>query len=533
MPKKVLLIVVDALTSRVFVPALEAGRFPNLGRIAGAGWLRPDCISIFPSITPAATAAIITGGYPCRTGITGAYYYNLDTEEVHFYGDDLWVILREGIGNFFEDFLVQLNRDNLRIETLFDQVESAHRRTACLNYLWFHGPVGHKVHVPWSLRVLPGVPFSEKVQGPTILYLGDLVTTELELTGHTLASKGGMKHRYGFEDQVTADVLVQLAEKGPLPDFTVAYFPDNDYQSHDVGPEKALATIDDLDAALGRLIACWGSVEAMLDEVAVVLVADHSQSDLVEDVKQRGIELDMLLDGFEIVAAGKGWSSDDELMICTNIRAAQIYLRRGYWPRVGEIVDKLLADKRMDQVLWREPSAPEDAPRYRVATADRGTLEFALSGEGPQSATDEYGGRWSWTGDLRCVDGRADESGILRFGDYPNAFERIATAFDHEVSGDLWITAQPGYEFQFEAIAVHQAGAHGSLHALDSVVPLLVAGAPGELRFEHTPRTIDVAGLCLQILGLPVPIFPGMSHADCVESTREYRERRKKTPGQP
>src|SRR5690606_13405584 len=107
--------------------------------------------------------AIITGNYPCRTGITGAYFYDQDEDEVHYYGDDIWVILREGFASFFRDFLVKLNHERLQVDTLFDLVEQAGLRAACLNYLWFHGPARHKVSVPWLLRLWPGVPGSVEV----------------------------------------------------------------------------------------------------------------------------------------------------------------------------------------------------------------------------------------------------------------------------------------------------------------------------------------------------------------------------------
>ncbi len=48
--KKVLLIVVDACTSRVLAPALESGRLPRLRELARAGRLYPDCAAIFPSM---------------------------------------------------------------------------------------------------------------------------------------------------------------------------------------------------------------------------------------------------------------------------------------------------------------------------------------------------------------------------------------------------------------------------------------------------------------------------------------------------
>jgi predicted AlkP superfamily pyrophosphatase or phosphodiesterase len=87
--KKVLLCVIDGWTSRVLVPALEAGRLPNFTELARAGYLDPNCISIFPSITPAALASIITGRYPSDHGLAGVYWYDPDTEDVMYFGDDI------------------------------------------------------------------------------------------------------------------------------------------------------------------------------------------------------------------------------------------------------------------------------------------------------------------------------------------------------------------------------------------------------------------------------------------------------------
>src|SRR5688500_16974208 len=99
--KKVLLIVIDALASRVVRPAMEKGRLPNLQALVNAGWVNWNSTAIFPSITPAATAALVTGGYPIQTGIAGAHFYDHDQHRLHYYGDSIWPVLRKGFANFF------------------------------------------------------------------------------------------------------------------------------------------------------------------------------------------------------------------------------------------------------------------------------------------------------------------------------------------------------------------------------------------------------------------------------------------------
>jgi hypothetical protein len=47
-----------------------------------------------------------------------------------------------------------------------------------------------------------------------------------------------------------------------------------------------------------------------------------------------------------------------------------------------------------------------------------------------------------------------------------------------------------------------RGGSHGSLHELDSIMPLMLAGAPKDIALPAHPRTVDIAPLCLAILGL-------------------------------
>ena len=116
--------------------------------------MHESSVTIFPSITPAATASIVTGAYPSETGIAGAAWYDQAAEQIVYYGDDFWVVVREGFRNFLEDFLVRLNGDRLKAATLFELVEQSGRTAASLNYLVHKGLLDYKVHVPMLLAML-------------------------------------------------------------------------------------------------------------------------------------------------------------------------------------------------------------------------------------------------------------------------------------------------------------------------------------------------------------------------------------------
>jgi hypothetical protein len=514
--KRVLLIVIDALASRVVLPALDEGRLPTLRALAQAGALHPACSAMFPSITPAATASILTGCYPRDHGIVGQQWYDAEHDEVAYFGADIEVIVERGIGTFIEDFLVQMNNQRLQADTLYQLVERNGQQAACLNYLFFRGDVPHTVDVPLLLQVLPDVDENYHLYGPSILRLGDFVAPDSSIAAVKLSESGPL-NSYGMKDKHTAQTLLQMAERRTLPAFTLAYFPENDFASHANGPAAALEKVERVDSWLGELVAAYGGLEALLDEVCIVLTGDHSQTDVLPDDAAPAIDLSEVLADFAIAEAGDTWDDDEQLLICPNMRATCIYLRQPTPERIDAIARALLADERVDQVIWAAALTEANAAGHHIVTRERGRLHFWPGGDGAQHASDQYGGRWSWTGDLRAVDGQLTEHNgdtILTFSSYPNAFERIACA-PHVADGlHLWVTAHPGYEFVLPRIKLHPKGSHGSLHEDDSTMPLLLAGAPAGVTLPEQPRIVDVAPLCLAVLGITPRYAIGASHLD-------------------
>jgi hypothetical protein len=498
---KILLVVVDAATPHVVCPAIRTGRLPTLQRLVDAGTLHESSVSIFPSITPAATTSIITGCYPAEHGIAGASWFDAAKEEVAYYGDDFWVIAREGFGEFICDFLLRLNGDRLRAPTLFEMIERSGRTAASLNYLVYRGIRPHEVRIPGLLATLPGVPMSATVDGPTVLCLGDFVGTPSP-HGRTLEEKSGVLHRFGMDDASTGSLLRDLCAAG-LPDFTVAYFADNDYRSHEVGPHDALTVVERVDAMLGQAFEAAGGLDRVLADTCVILTSDHGHCDILADAGRAVIRLDRALANYRQASLGGPWRSRDEVMICPNMRAAQIYVREPSPEAIARIARDVLADPRVDQVICRAPLARAGSEGYTVLSP-RGRLDFTRAPAGPADAEDAFGGRWRWTGDAAVLD-LVRDGGTLSSAQYPNAFERIAAVLDLEQSGELWITARPGCEFEVPGGKAHVGGAsHGALHALDTFSPVIMAGGGVTARLPCHMRSIDIAPLCMELLGLPM-----------------------------
>ena len=494
---KVVLIVIDAASPRVVVPAIQTGRLRNLKRIADAGSLHQGSITIFPSITPAATTSIVTGAYPAEHGIAGASWFDEVRNEVAYYGDDFWVIAKGGFGAFLRDFLVRLNGDRLKAPTLFELIETAGRSAASLNYLVYRGHTVHKVNVPWLMALLPGVPITETVKGPSLLSLGDFV--QARIATQKVRGRGGLLHRFGMDDASTGAMLSRLVAEDALPDFTVAYFPDNDYESHDVGPQRALPAIDRVDEALGQVFDAAGGFDRFIRDTAVVVTSDHGHCEVLEDAERAVIRLDETLSGLRRADVAVGWQPRDEILICPNMRAAQIYVRHPGGVVMDRVAKAALADDRIDLVLWNGRLLG-DADTY-VVHSRRGRLEFWRGSDGPAHARDPFDSEWSWKGDAAVLQLDID-GGIVESVEYPNPFERIAGALDAANSGEIWLTACPGCEFEVTGGRAHVGGgSHGALHALDSL-SIALAGGAYVPPLPRVLRSVDIAPFCIQLLGL-------------------------------
>jgi Type I phosphodiesterase / nucleotide pyrophosphatase len=498
---KVLLVVIDAAEPRVVCPAIQTGQLPNMNRLLRAGCMHKGSTTIFPSITPAATTAIITGTYPEENGIAGAAWYDAATNDIAYYGDDFWVIVREGFRAFLRDFLVRLNGDRLTAPTLFEMVEQRGKIAASVNYLVYKGLHEHKVHVPLLLAMLPGAPLTEVVNGPTVLCLGDFASSRT-LHRRKLDGKEGVLHRFGMDDSSSGQYLAELAEDKAMPDLTVAYFADNDYRSHEVGPFRALGCVEHVDEILGTVFACAGGMERFLEDTYVIVTSDHGHCEVLDDRDRAVVHLDQVLCDFRKAALGKPWRDKDEVMICPNMRSAQIYFHRPTAENSNRTIRMLLAEPRIDHVMWKTVDTRDNALGFTVASK-WGALEFRVGDDGSNRARDAFGTVWSYHGDLGVIGARGDD-GELEWGDYPNAFERIAGSLQHRRSGMIWATAVPGSEFEVMGGKAHVGGAsHGGLHALESLSPVLVAG-PRPVRLPAQMRSIDLAPLIMELLELPM-----------------------------
>ena len=193
------------------------------------------------------------------------------------------------------------------------------------------------------MSLLPGVPFTETVEGPSLLCLGDFVTAA-RMRGKARRTRAACCTASAWTMRRRGEMLVELVEDGELPDFTVAYFADNDYRSHEVGPHGALP-VDRArrprarrDVRGRRRHRSRSAATPASSSRRITATARFSRT----RTRRRFVSHACSATSGR-PTLGTPWRDGDEIMICPNMRAAQIYLREPQAPLLGRIATALLA----------------------------------------------------------------------------------------------------------------------------------------------------------------------------------------------
>jgi hypothetical protein len=503
MAKKLVLTYVDSLRTDMLERAVADGRAPTFAALLERGELVPDCVSSFPSVTPVACAEMTTGVAADCHWISGMnWYHRLERRYVE-YGSSLDATRAVGVFRALYDLVYNLNLAHLspRAETLFERLDDAGVRTACTPFLIYRGRHRHQVSLEGLMRravETTRLKFRHHTWGPGELFYGDLYASrEVPCKSTSIP---------GSRDAYSACCAAELCRADGY-DFLLLSLPDNDNYSHRHGPGASVESIARADGCLAKLVDASGGIDEFLASHAAIVVADHAQTPV-----DRGLPLaELLAREWDVLAPSDDRPGEAQLAVSPTGRAAHIYLLPGKGPRanVAEVGRQLTEIEGIDLVcslqtaggatlVRQDPGAPDDGAWAAVERAGR-KLRFRPGDE----IADLRGGHWELDGDLDALAATV-ESGRLSSEEYPDPLARVHAALTAPNAGDFIVSLTPGYEaVDWGGVSHAGGGSHGSLHAGDSLGPLLFVGCgpdtPG-VREQWALR--DVAPVVLQHFGL-------------------------------
>ena len=470
------MLILDGVRPDVLRAAIQSGETPNLGALAEAGEAVWDAVSVFPSITPAATAAIATGEPPAHSGIVGHAWYEEAEKRVVVYGAMRETVISTGPVKVFHNNVWRMNRDDLQATTLFEMLHDQGLDGACVNFPIRRGPHSHPVRMKSVGGYLKGSRYlAPSVDGPKEYYMGDLFYSRP--TGHSgRKGSGGFVRSVGINDEYAAQVGAKLVREKAAP-FTLLYFFKGDSIAHHKGLEAQRRWLAKADGYVGRVFEAGGGVEQVLEDYAVLALSDHGHAPLF--AKDRYEDLRKI--SGETVSSGSRahFSNGTTVVSVPNGRAAFLYLR----DEVGRqaLVDTLVLRKGVDLAARLEDG-------WCVVRRRNGTLRFR-PGTQHTGRVDSFGNFWELDGDAGVLDlGVAGPH--ISYGEYPDALERLWGCLNSSRCGDVVLSATPGYTFGEVSGGFHTASDHASLHASDSNVFMLASGIRAPRRITDVAPTL-------------------------------------------
>ncbi len=489
-PPKLVLCVIDAMAPRMLERAVAAGVAPVLATLIERGRYVPDCVAAFPSVTPVCAASIVTGTAQDEHRVPGMNWYLREEQRYVEYGSSFRSAQRFGIGRQLTDTVYNMNRAHLASETLtvFESLDDAGVRTAGTTYLMYRGRHRHEPQRDTALNRIAAALMRHSVMGPRELFYADIFASRR--TG--CRSGLGMP---GVRDRHSGCVSSFMVEHD-LFDFLLLSLPDNDWHSHKRGLDAQLQALAQADLQLARVCEAAGGVEEFLSEHAVIAMADHSQAPVTDTIALQ----DELAD-LGVLAPPRGEEPErPRIAVCPSQRAAMIYALHAEERDAmrASVVARALAIEGVEHVMWLGRDAHERISEGVICSREHGELRFAPGGE----LTDPRGARWSVEGPLAAIGGSV-EDGRLLTPELPDVLARAWSALTCPSSGEVLLSAAPGYEFLDWGRQAHVGGgSHGSLHASDSLGALVFCGVELPARDPGQWAIRDVAPILLEHFGL-------------------------------
>lgn len=434
---------------------------PALRRLRAEGGFH-ELTSVFPSVTGPAYAPFLLGRFPGPVGIPGLRWYDRSRSAAGWPDH-----ARSYVG--YE--MARIDRDlDAMSPTIFELVPNS---IAALSV------------------VTRGLARERRIGG---------VTVRSAIRAAWTHFRGRAERWLDLDREIGHTVVERMREE--RPDYLFVALTGVDKSSHARGSSdplvrEALAIVDDVAARLRHDAERGG----YWSDTHLWVTSDHGHADVHTHDDIAGA---LAAAGLRIVAHpwSAGFRADVAVMVSGNAMAhLYVDLRRRARPgwdclasRWESLASTLLARPSVDLLLL-----PHSAARCEVRAASRG-----------RAMVEQYGARFVYRRedgdplDVGCdVDGDADVAfEATRNSTYPDSIVQIAALAGASRSGDLILSASPGYDFRDRYEPIPHRSAHGGLRRDHVLVPLLTNHPPA----RPPQRTTDLFASTLAALGIPARV---------------------------
>ena len=450
------ILVADGLTPATLAAAIRDGDVPELAALRDASGLNV-ITTVFPSVTAVAYIPLLTGMHPADAGIPGLRWYDRRRGLPAIFGHS-----RSYVGTQIRAINADLSAD---ATTLYQRV---HGKSLGVASVVTRGlPEGNQLDRGWR-------------------YAARVIHAHLA---------GDVARWAAIEEELAATLVRRI--RRDRPQFVFAAFTAGDKATHahgadDPGVQRSLERVDRVVGGIRRDAEADGRWRAM----QLWVVSDHGHStvadhfDLADEFRKLGIRVRShpwtLPDRSEAAVMVSGNSmAHVYLGLDSRVRRPWPELDRYWTPRLEPVlshpaIDLIATLKSESCIAVRRGSA-----RAEIVVSPRGVSYRPVDGNplGVDAFED-------------LCDSAAHERTFETA--YPDGVAQLARLLLAERSGDMVISAAPGWDLRRRYEPISHVSSHGALHGAHMLVPLV-----GSRRIAERPRrTVDLHKFLMHGLGL-------------------------------
>lgn len=457
--KPVIMIIIDSLMDAPLQDIVHVDRAPALRFLMEQGTYYPRIVSSFPTMSVVIDSTLLTGTLPHQHGIYGLCYYDEQTKRLWNFGTGAKESITFGLKRVLTGSMMMLNQRLLSkdVRTIHEEIPYD---TASIGAIVYRGNTEHQIRPPFISRIFGILPAKIRTLGSKIFSYGSM---------HPISprsERGGIFYRFGMNDRFTTMELQALIQADRVPVFTITYLPGNDEYVHRHGI-AAIKGIEKADTELQSILNLFPTWEDAISKYTWIILGDSGQTNTLPDSQSAHVNIGYVLEKYRIKPPNREKPrKHDQIVLAVNERMSYVYVIDPSLA-LSEVAEKLQTNPNFDLIVWKE------AETYQVIS---GTLpgRFQFQPDGP--FIDEYEQTWQIGGDLSLLDITLSEDQTrIEYNAYPDPFTRLMAAL-HTSERAIIVTATTGCELVYGSSPKHKGASHGSLHHLDSLVPMIVTG---------------------------------------------------------